>query len=105
MLVPTGELLGRLIGSAVRIGLLFYCRRWSRHRVWPAGQLDCQGGAARRRSGGELRALGAGLYSVGIRKNRIVEYETGLKSDKFLLVAHGTADEMARANSILMTRQ
>jgi hypothetical protein len=36
--------------------------------------------------GGELSVLGAGLYSVGIRKNRIVEYETALKSDKFLLV-------------------
>ena len=51
----------------------------------------------------ELSALGAGLYSVGISKSRIVEYETALKSDKFLLVARGTADEMAWANSILMT--
>jgi hypothetical protein len=52
--------------------------------------------------GRDMSALGAGLYSVGIPKNRIVEYETALESDTFLLVAHGTADETARADSILM---
>jgi hypothetical protein len=50
---------------------------------------------------GELSALGAGLHSVGIPKSSIMEYETALKSDKFLVVAHGTADEMAKAKSIL----
>jgi sarcosine oxidase gamma subunit len=32
-----------------------------------------------------------------------VEYETALKSDKFLVIAHGTADEVAKAKSILET--
>ena len=46
-----------------------------------------------------LSALGAGLYSIGIPKNSIMQYETALKSDKFLVIAHGTADEVAKAKS------
>ena len=52
---------------------------------------------------GGLSALGAGLYSTGIPKDSMVEYETALKSDKFLVIAHGTADEVATAKSILET--
>jgi uncharacterized membrane protein len=52
---------------------------------------------------GGLSALGAGLYSIGIPKDSVVEYETALKSDHFLLVAHGTADEVAQAGNILHT--
>jgi xanthine/CO dehydrogenase XdhC/CoxF family maturation factor len=43
------------------------------------------------------------LYSIGIPKDSIVEYETALKSDKFLVMAHGTADEVAMAKRILET--
>jgi hypothetical protein len=50
---------------------------------------------------GGLSALGAGLYSVGIPKNSILKYETAIKAEKFLLVAHGTADEVAKARDIL----
>jgi uncharacterized membrane protein len=52
---------------------------------------------------GGLSALGAGLYSIGIPKNSIMQYETALKSDKFVVIAHGTADEVAKAKSILET--
>ena len=52
---------------------------------------------------GGLSAIGAGLYSIGIPKDSIVRYEVALKSDKFLLVAHGTADEVARARDIIAT--
>ena len=52
---------------------------------------------------GGLSALGAGLYSIGIPKNSVVEYETALKSDKFLLLAHGTTDEVTKARDILQT--
>ena len=51
---------------------------------------------------GGLSALGAGLYSIGIPKNSVVKYELALKSDKFLLLAHGTADEVAKAKDIIM---
>jgi sorbitol-specific phosphotransferase system component IIBC len=50
---------------------------------------------------GGLSAIGAGLYSLGIPKNSVIQYETAIKTDKFLLVAHGTADEVAKARSIL----
>jgi uncharacterized membrane protein len=52
---------------------------------------------------GGLSAIGAGLYSIGIPKDSILRYEVALKSDKFLLVAHGTADEVARARGIIAT--
>ena len=52
---------------------------------------------------GGLSALGAALYSIGMPKDSIVKYETALKSDKFLVIAHGTADEVAKAKSILET--
>ena len=50
---------------------------------------------------GGLTALGAGLYSIGIPKNSVVQYETEVKSGKLLLVAHGTADEVQRARDLL----
>ena len=52
---------------------------------------------------GGLSALGAGLFSIGIPKDSVIKYETALKADKFLLVAHGTADEVARAKDIIKT--
>ena len=52
---------------------------------------------------GGLSALGAALYSIGIPKDSIMQYETALKSDKFLVIAHGPADEVAKAKSILET--
>jgi uncharacterized membrane protein len=50
---------------------------------------------------GGLSAVGAGLYSLGIPKNSILKYETALKTDKFVLIAHGSADDTARAKEIL----
>lgn len=52
---------------------------------------------------GGLSAIGAGLYSIGIPKDSILRYEVALKSDKFLLIAHGTAREVARARDIIAT--
>jgi hypothetical protein len=52
---------------------------------------------------GGLSAVGAGLYSIGIPKDSILEYETALKANKFILLAHGTAEEVARAKDIVAT--
>lgn len=52
---------------------------------------------------GGMSAIGAGLYSIGIPKDSVLRYETALKTDKFLLVAHGTAGEAARAKDIIAT--
>ena len=54
---------------------------------------------------GVLGALGAGLFSIGIPKNSIVKYQTALESDQFLLIAHGTAAEVAKARDIIGTTQ
>jgi uncharacterized membrane protein len=50
---------------------------------------------------GGLSALGAALYSIGIPKDSVVQYEAALKSDNFLVMAHGDAEQAARAKSIL----
>jgi len=52
---------------------------------------------------GGLSAIGAGLYSLGIPKDSIVEYESAVKAGNFVVVAHGTADEADRAKNILNT--
>ncbi|HEY5869591.1 MAG TPA: general stress protein [Candidatus Tectomicrobia bacterium] len=64
------------------------------------GVVGALGGAV---VGGGLSALGAALYSIGIPRDSIVEYETALKTDKFLLMVHGTADEVTLAQRILET--
>ena len=52
---------------------------------------------------GGVSALGAGLFSLGIPKNSVVKYETSIKAGKFVLVAHGTAEEVAKARDLLKT--
>ena len=50
---------------------------------------------------GGLSALGAGLYSIGIPQDSILRYESAVQADKFLLVVHGTADEVMKAKNML----
>ncbi len=50
---------------------------------------------------GGLSAVGAGLYSLGIPKDSILRYERALRSDQYLLVAHGTGEQVARAKEIM----
>lgn len=50
---------------------------------------------------GGVSAFGAALYSVGIPRDSVLEYETAIKTDKFVVIAHGTIDEVYRAKSIL----
>ena len=38
---------------------------------------------------------------MGIPKDSVLQYETALKTDKFLLMVHGTAREVEKAKSIL----
>jgi hypothetical protein len=50
---------------------------------------------------GGLSALGAGLVSIGIPKDSVLKYETAVKSDKYLLVAHGSQAEAEKARDIV----
>jgi hypothetical protein len=52
---------------------------------------------------GSISSLVAALVSIGIPKNTSLVYETALKSDKFLVIAHGTAVQVEQAKSILET--
>ena len=50
---------------------------------------------------GGLSALGACLYSQGIPKNSILKYETALRTGSFIVIAHGTAEEVKHARAIM----
>jgi uncharacterized membrane protein len=50
---------------------------------------------------GGLSAFGAALYSIGIPKDSIIKYENAIKSNKFLVIAHGTAEDAETAKKIL----
>ena len=50
---------------------------------------------------GAVTALGGALVGAGIPKDSILNYETAVKNDKFLVVAHGTREEVEVAKSIL----
>ena len=50
---------------------------------------------------GGLSVVGASLASLGIPKDSILQYETALKTGKFVLIANGTANDTAQAVAIL----
>ena len=50
---------------------------------------------------GGLSPLGAGLYSIGIRRERIHECESALRTGAYLLLAYGASAEVARVKGIL----
>lgn len=52
---------------------------------------------------GGLSALGAGLYSIGIPKDSIIEYETQIKAGKFMVIAHGSPDQVGKTKDTLAT--
>ena len=52
---------------------------------------------------GGISALGAALASIGIPENSILQYETSIKAGKFMMLLHGTPEEVARAKTILST--
>jgi len=54
---------------------------------------------------GGLGALSAGLYSIGIPKESVLKYETALRAEKFLLIAHGTPEEVDKAKRIIDATQ
>ena len=50
---------------------------------------------------GGLSALGAGLYGMGIPKDSILQYETAVKSGKYVLIAHGSDVETVHAREVI----
>jgi uncharacterized membrane protein len=94
---------GRWAGFGSLWGLLFGALFWvpgighvavGGYLLWilTTGVLGAAGGA-----------LGGALSSIGIPKEGILQYETDLKADKWLLIAHGTPVEVARARDLMVT--
>lgn len=50
---------------------------------------------------GGLSPLGAGLYNLGIPKDAVRAYEEALETGKFLVIANGTARELAAVGTAL----
>ncbi len=50
---------------------------------------------------GGLSALGAALYSAGVPRDSVVQYEQAVKADGFLVIVHGEVEELTRARALL----
>ena len=91
-----GGLFGLLVGAAFiwipGFGPLFVAGSFA--SVLLGGMEGVVAGAA---SGGVLGAL----VGWGVSKKHILKYEEQLKAGKYLLIAHGSAEEVARAQNIL----
>jgi len=50
---------------------------------------------------GGLSALGAALVSLGLPKKEVIKYEKYIKADRYLVIAHGTPEEVAKAGYLM----
>jgi hypothetical protein len=50
---------------------------------------------------GGLGVLGAALASIGVAKDSVLQYQTVLAADNFLVMVHGPADEISHAKAIM----
>jgi hypothetical protein len=68
-----------------------------------AGSLSAAllGGVEGALAGSALGGILSGLAAWGISKQHILKYEEVVKAGKFLVVAHGTADEVKKAQEVL----
>lgn len=53
---------------------------------------------------GGASALSAALRQVGASEEQASKYENALKADKYILMVHGNAEEMALARAVMATR-
>lgn len=50
---------------------------------------------------GGLSAISAAFMSIGASKDDVIRYDTALKADKYVLIVHGTPDDIGHARSVL----
>ncbi len=50
---------------------------------------------------GGASAIGAGLFGLGIPKDSIINYEAALKTDQYLLLVSGNADDVEKARNVI----
>ena len=51
--------------------------------------------------GGGFSALLGALTAIGVPKDSVLRYETALKASKFLVIVHGGAEDIRRAQDVL----
>jgi hypothetical protein len=54
---------------------------------------------------GNLSALGAMLYSMGLTKESVQNYEEALRKGNYLVIVHGPAEEVRRAKRVLKSAE
>jgi len=54
--------------------------------------------------GGGFGMLGAALYSMGVPRSSIAEYEQAIKAEKFLVIVHGARSAVEHACGILHSK-
>lgn len=54
---------------------------------------------------GGLSAIGAGLYGLGIPEDSVIQYDEAIKTDKFLLIVHGSTAEVEKARAVIESTQ
>ena len=50
---------------------------------------------------GAASALGAALVSLGVPNDSVIKYESSLRADKYLLIAHGGAGQVEQACKVM----
>jgi len=50
---------------------------------------------------GGISALAAALYSIGIPHDSVLQYEADVAADAFVVVVHGSHDEVEKARDVL----
>ncbi|PSR22649.1 MAG: hypothetical protein C7B45_05955 [Sulfobacillus acidophilus] len=54
---------------------------------------------------GGLSALGVALVNLGVPKQQVIRYEEALKADKYVLIVHGSPEEVQRAKLLIDQEQ
>ena len=50
---------------------------------------------------GGLSSLGGALYALGVPRDNVIKYESAVRVDGVLVIAHGTEAEIARAKTVM----
>ncbi len=50
---------------------------------------------------GGLSALGAALVNIGVPKHSVIKYEEAVKADKYVVIVHGSPEDVQRAKSLI----
>jgi uncharacterized membrane protein len=108
--VSARDFIGAGAGTGAWVGGLFGLLIGAAFLVLPgmgpvvvAGPLSAAllGGLEGALAGAAMGALSGALVSLGVPKNQALKYEAQVKAGKFLVIARGTPEQVARAKALL----